>query len=90
MKDLLGNEITVEEARAKVKRRDPEPNGYAAPPGTGPSDQTCRTCCHLFRNEMRSGKAFLKCSLRRADWTGGRKSDILAKAPACRMWEATW
>ncbi len=86
MRDLLGHEITLDQARALLKRKDPTPNGYAAKPGTGPVGETCKSCRHLYRNEQ--AKTYLKCALTRACWTGGRRTDILAKAPACEKWEA--
>lgn len=71
--------------RSRLFRKGPQPRGYAAPPGTGPAGETCKTCAHLFRNEM--SKTYLKCSRNRANWTGGKASDILARAPACRLWD---
>lgn len=85
MRDLLGNEITVEQARARKKRRDTPAAGYAALPGTGPAGETCGTCRHLYRR--RFSKTYLKCELMKPYWTKGTGSDIRAKAPACRRWE---
>lgn len=86
MKDMFGNEVTVEEARALLKARSkPQKRGYAAPPGTGPAGETCGSCQHLYRNRM--AKTYLKCSLMSAVWTGGAGTDILSKAPACRLWK---
>jgi hypothetical protein len=34
-------------------------------------------------------KTYLKCELMKAYWTGGAGSDIKARAPACRRWEAS-
>lgn len=90
MRDMFGNEVTVEEARALLakdkKGRKPTPKrGYAAPPGTGPAGETCKTCRHLRRRDM--AKTYLKCALMEAVWTGGPGTDILAKAPACRRWD---
>lgn len=62
-----------------------EPRGYAAPPGTGPTGETCKTCKHIYRNQQ--AKVYLKCALTRACWTGGGKTDIRARAPACSKWE---
>ena len=86
MKDLFGNELT--EAQALVllkKRRTTLPRGHAAPPGSGPAGETCRTCEHFARR--RYAKTYLKCALMKAHWTGGPGSDIRAKDPACRLWE---
>lgn len=83
---MFGNEVTVEEARRLLKAKGGgQKRGYAAPPGTGPKGQTCGTCRHLYRNRM--AKTYLKCSLMRSVWTGGAGTDILAKAPACRLYE---
>lgn len=64
-----------------------EPRGYAAMPGTGPEGKTCRDCAHYARVGTGSGKVFPKCRLARAKWTCGRGSDILARAPACKLFE---
>jgi hypothetical protein len=61
-------------------------HGYAAIPGTGPAGETCRSCEHLTRKVM-SG-TFLKCALMAAYWTGSYGTDVLARSPACRRWEA--
>lgn len=86
MLDMFGNEITAEEARRLLKRRDPIPQGYAAPPGTGPAGETCGSCRHIAR--LRYARIYLKCELNERAWTHGRKTDILARTPACRKWEA--
>lgn len=85
MKDMFGNEITEDEAQRKVKARDPQPQGYAALPGTGPDGETCGSCRHLAR--VQHAKTYLKCGLMRAYWTRGTRTDVRAKAPACRRWE---
>lgn len=90
MKDLFGREITEAEARRSMaagkKRREPIPAGYAASPGTGPTGETCGTCKHHVVKAM--AKRYHKCGLMRACWTGGGKTDIRVKAPACLRWEA--
>lgn len=88
LRDLLGNEVSEEQARAllKRKRREPTPNGYAWKPGTGPAGETCGSCKHHFRNQM--AKVYHKCSLSESRWTGGRATDILVRSPACKFWEA--
>lgn len=55
--------------------------GYANPPGTGPAGETCGSCKHIVRT-----KRYRKCSLRKATWTHGPGSDVLARAPACKSW----
>ena len=87
MRDIFGNEVTVEEARRLMKAKGGvQKRGYAAPPGTGPAGQTCKTCRH-YRSVDGGSKRFPKCDLMRASWTHGPGTDILAKAPACRLYE---
>jgi len=88
MRDMFGNEVTVAEARAmlaKKGRRPTQKRGGADKPGTGPQGETCKTCRHIYRNEM--AKTYLKCGLMRAVWTGGPATDIKASWPACSKWE---
>ena len=86
MKDMFGNEVTIEEARKlRNRRKTATPNGYAWRPGTGPAGETCKTCRHLVRRNY--AKTYLKCGLMRQAWTGGHGSDIKAKSPACKFWE---
>lgn len=85
MRDLLGNEISNEEALRILKRKTPQPRGYAQPPGSGPKGETCKTCKHIAR--IRCSKTYIKCRLLEAGWTHGPGTDIKAKAPACRLWE---
>ena len=61
-----------------------EPRGYAAPPGTGPEGKTCRQCTNYTHKGGVAG-SYPKCLANQARWTGGRGSDILARAPACRL-----
>lgn len=72
---------------APGKRSQTTPRGYAFPPGTGPAGETCKSCKHIARIRLRSGKVFRKCELARERWTHGPGSDILAGAAACRAWE---
>ena len=71
-----------------VRRKPTVKNGYAAPPGTGPEGKTCRDCKHKLRLGNFGGKSYLKCDLRRATWTCGEGTDILARTPACSKFEA--
>lgn len=82
---MFGQEVTVEQARERKKRREPELKGYAALPGTGPEGETCKSCKHYTVRQF--AKRYLKCGLMKAHWTSGRGSDIKASAPACRRWE---
>lgn len=95
MKDKWGREITEDEARALLQwekpgqRRRPgvtEPKGYAREPGTGPSGETCGTCKYLYRNEQ--VKTYFKCELMSRYWTGGAKTDVRFRSPACSEWVA--
>lgn len=72
--------------RKTAKRGQTEPQGHAAAPGSGPEGETCRTCKHLYRKSM--AKTYLKCELMKHRWTGGGKTDVRAKDPACARWEA--
>lgn len=72
------------------KRKPTAKNGYAAQPGTGPEGKTCRDCEHKRSMGNYGGKRFIKCELRRATWTHGEGTDILARSPACSKFaEAT-
>ena len=70
-------------------KASPSMKGYAAPPGTGPVGETCRTCKHYAhqRNSEGRGAAHPKCALMRALWTHGPGTDIKAKSLACEKWE---
>ncbi len=82
--NLFGEAVTID--RGKIgKRKEPTPSGYAARPGTGPEGETCRTCKHLVRRHY--ARVYLKCGLTEAAWTGGRKTDVLARSPSCAKWE---
>lgn len=70
-----------------ASRKPTVKNGYAAPPGTGPEGMTCKQCEH--KRSLGSGaKHFIKCELRRATWTSGEGTDILARTPACNKFKA--
>lgn len=60
-----------------------QPRGYFYHPGTGPTEETCKTCKHIA-----DFGRWKKCNLNRARWTGGRGTDILTGSPACKYWEA--
>ncbi len=91
MPDLFGHPIpedrimTPAERKALLKKRkDPRPQGYAASPGTGPEGETCGSCAHHAVRHL--AKDYHKCELMRQAWTGGRKTDILVRSPACAKW----
>lgn len=87
MNDLFGqliSEKTLPKPTQAKKRRDESPRGYAGTPGKGPEGHFCRDCRHLVRKKM--GHTYLKCGLMCRSWTGGPKTDIRAKNPACEHW----
>ncbi len=87
LRDLFGREVTIEEARRLIKkgrRKEPTPSGYAAPPGTGPEGETCKSCKHIERIAL--ARTYIKCGLFLHP-THGRKTDIKAGSPACKFWE---
>lgn len=59
---------------------------YAAKPGTGPANETCGSCKHIYRKHM--AKTYIKCALVARFWTGGGGTDVKARAPACQKWES--
>lgn len=87
MKDLFGNELTVEEAKSieKKGKRRTVPKGNAAPIGSGPKGETCKTCKYAYRTGTGYGKGFWKCKLVRP--TRGPGTDIRLKWAACSRWE---
>lgn len=64
------------------------PNGYAGIPGTGPDGKRCMDCDHYCRHQG-GANTYPKCRLRKATWTAGRASDILARSPACSRFQET-
>jgi len=62
-----------------------QPRGYADHPGTGPTGETCGSCKHHVG--VQHARVYHKCGLACGLWTGGRRSDILVRAPACSKWE---
>lgn len=73
--------------RAQANRGGYSRQGHAAQPGTGPREHTCGDCAHVTRATT-GAQTFHKCLLMRAEWTGGRGSDVRARDPACRRWSA--
>lgn len=81
-KTIDGRTIEV----AKRGKHYVEPRGYYAPPGTGPAGESCGTCAHHVTRSL--SKTYHKCALAESKWTGGRASDILVRAAACKGWQA--
>lgn len=85
MRDLLGDEMP-EPTPLKGRRQSQKPAGYFAPPGKGPAGETCRTCEFSALKGNVAGR-YYKCWKNTSRHTGGRKTDILLKSPACIGWE---
>ena len=90
-RDLFGQPLpprseakTAVERKRERRRAQEKPKGYAAPPGSGPAGETCRTCKHSYRRDG-SRRNFWKCQLIKA--TKGPGSDIRVRSPACSRWE---
>lgn len=81
----LDRAMTPQERRMLFRTPARKNTGYAAPPGSGPTGETCRTCKHLVHKRMAG--TYLKCELMRSVWTGGGGTDVKAKSPACSQWE---
>ena len=88
MSDLLAfmHDHALTPAERRRMKGGTRANGYAALPGSGPAGETCGSCEHLYRNRM--AKTYYKCSLMERGWTGGKATDVLVRAPACRNWSA--
>lgn len=61
-----------------------QPKGNAAPIGSGPPGETCRTCAHS--RFIKFAKTYHKCALVKT--TGGPGTDIRLKWAACSRWQA--
>lgn len=74
-----------------VGPRQPAPRkrgtATAAPIGTGPAGEFCRSCRHAIATGKTS-KNYYKCNLVRHLWTHGAGSDIKLRWPACNEWAA--
>lgn len=66
------------------KSKRGQPNGNAAPIGSGPAGETCGSCKHSYC--VQYAKRYHKCRLVKA--TGGPGTDIRLKWAACSRWEA--
>lgn len=85
MNDLFGNPIEPPKLTGYGKpKRNETARGYGGTPGKGPAGHFCRDCRHLCRKHM--SKTYLKCWLVHKTWSGGPKTDIRAKSPACENW----
>lgn len=80
----LDRALTPQERRLLFKTPAKKNSGYAAPPGSGPADETCKSCEHLVHKRMAG--TYLKCALMQSVWTGGAGTDVKAGSPACVKW----
>jgi hypothetical protein len=85
-RDLFGAPMLEGTMPSLRSRAHPKKTGHAAPIGSGPSGESCKTCHHYVR--VNYGGIWRKCDLMRKFWTHGPGSDIRAKDPACRHWQA--
>lgn len=90
--DLFGVKVqlspyarTPEEIRKARNKKYSQARGWAAPPGTGPEGESCRTCAHSYVGNKSGKKNYWKCALVKA--TKGAGTDIRLKWPACRRWK---
>ncbi|MBB2959907.1 hypothetical protein [Methylobacterium sp. R2-1] len=86
MADLFNLERALTPSERRHLRGGTQAKGYAAMPGTGPKGETCGSCDHLVRKRL--AKVYRKCGLMERHWTGGKGTDVLTTAPACRNWKA--
>lgn len=79
---LFGGDVDITQNKGGA----PKKNGlYASTAGTGPDNETCKTCKHLFSFTM--AKTYYKCLLVKHHWTHGSGTDVKVKTPACDKWE---
>ena len=69
---------------ASGKVRYDRPHGWAAPPGSGPANETCGSCGNA-RKVNGGQKDYWKCALVRP--TSCPATDIRLKWPACAKWQ---
>ena len=85
--NLFGEEEKFLVGEQRYGARKPTvPKGYAAPPGTGPQGETCKTCKHKAA-PTQTARVYWKCRMMIDSWTGGPGTDIRMRSPACRHWE---
>jgi hypothetical protein len=87
--DLFGQPDTATvRLPGQPKPRAKRDLAHADKPGTGPADETCRTCDHYCRVKDYTAGTFLKCGLTRATWSRGPGTDLHARDAACARWTA--
>lgn len=81
--DLFGNEVSIKFGDSVKKKHNDKPRGSAAPIGSGPQGETCKTCKHSYCRKMAG--TYWKCDLVKA--THGTSTDIRLKWAACSRFE---
>lgn len=84
--DLFGEQPPAVIEQERVKKLKYTPNGYAAPPGTGPDGKTCKDCAHYTHGGV-GRRSYPKCDLMKKHWTRSYGTDIRAGSPACRRFQ---
>lgn len=82
MKDLFGQEARL------IAKPGAHVTGYAAPPGTGPAGETCKTCLHKRTTSNGGSRTWIKCRHPLAYRSACSATDIKAGSPACKHWES--
>src|SRR5690606_36520580 len=70
---------------AEIGPRYRRTEGYAATPGSGPPQETCRSC-EFYCRVIRGRHAYRKCWLEIDRWRWSETTEIRAGAPACKHW----
>ena len=88
--DLFGKPVADFPSLRQKKANAGKPQGYAAPPGTGPRGETCGSCEFAVRRQF-NVKHFWKChmylKIYGVRWTNSYGTDIRLKSPACKHWQ---
>lgn len=84
-RDLFGEPVREGTMPGLRRAKRDKKTGHAAPIGSGPAGETCKTCRHYKR--VKWAGIYRKCGLMRSRWTHGPGSDIRANDAACRHWE---
>jgi hypothetical protein len=96
MKDLFGNEVTMEEARVMARRHPPTDrrslvilrtarglHPHSGLPLRQPPGETCGSCSHHYTKKF--ANAYHKCDFTPDSF--GAATDIRVRWPACVKWE---
>lgn len=83
MSDTSANLFNWDEPMKPRPKSKNAARGNAAPIGSGPQGETCKTCIHSYSSEMAS--RYWKCDLVKA--THSPKTDIRLKWASCSRWE---